>query len=83
VFSFPGIFVDFSSFRLAGRVLSHELVGHGPRAVAVSPIGATAGDIYVADAGSNSVSVISPSNTVIATIYVGSYPSWGGLAVVP
>ena len=51
--------------------------------MAVSPIGATAGDIYVADAGSNSVSVISPSNTVIATIYVGSYPSWGGLAVVP
>ena len=48
--------------------------------MAVSAIGPEAGDIYVANEGTNSVSVIDPStNTVVDTVTVGSEPS--GVAV--
>jgi YVTN family beta-propeller protein len=42
--------------------------------VAVSATGATAGDVYVTNFGGNSVSVISPTNTVLTTITVGTNP---------
>jgi YVTN family beta-propeller protein len=47
------------------------IVGTDPDGLAVSPTGANAGDVYVTNSGSNSVSVISPSNTVLTTITVG------------
>ena len=50
--------------------------------MAVSPIGPEAGDFYVANYAGNTVSVINPAtNTVIATIPVGSGPD--GVAVSP
>ena len=50
--------------------------------MAVSPTGPDAGDIYVTNEGSGSVSVINPStDTVIATITVGDHPF--GVAVSP
>jgi YVTN family beta-propeller protein len=50
--------------------------------VAVSPTGPAAGDIYIANMGSDDVSVINPStDTVIATVTVGSDPI--GVAVSP
>jgi YVTN family beta-propeller protein len=50
--------------------------------VAVSPTGPEAGDIYVANLGSGTVSVINPAtNTVVATLPVGSEPNL--LAVSP
>ena len=57
-------------------------VGTGPVGVAVSPTGPAAGDIYVTNAGSDSVSVINPATEqVIATIDVGHFPF--GVAVSP
>ena len=51
-------------------------VGPQPGGVAVNPTGPNAGDIDVANIGSDTVSVINPAtNTVIATIAVGSQPS--------
>src|ERR1700731_621419 len=53
-----------------------------PFGVAVSPTGPEAGDVYVVNAGSNTVSLIDPAtNTVIATIPVGTSPD--GVAVSP
>jgi len=50
--------------------------------MAVSPTGPDAGDIYVTNENSGSVSVINPStDTVIDTITVGSTPD--GVAVSP
>ena len=47
--------------------------------MAVSPTGPDAGDIYVTNDDSDTVSVINPAtNTVIATIPVGSRPDRGG-----
>jgi YVTN family beta-propeller protein len=57
-------------------------VGEEPVAVAVSPTGPDAGDIYVSNYDSGTVSVINPgTNTVIDTINVGLHPS--GIAVSP
>jgi YVTN family beta-propeller protein len=56
-------------------------VGSEPFGVAVSPTGPHAGDVFVTNDGSNSVSVINPAtDTVIGTIGVGS-PE--GVAVSP
>ena len=54
-------------------------VGSGPEGVAITPDGAFA---YVANSGSNTVSVIATaSNTVVATVTVGSGPE--GVAITP
>ena len=51
-----------------------------PFAIAVSGAGPEAGDVFVANAGSNTVSVINPAtNTVVATVNVGTAPE--GIAV--
>ena len=48
-------------------------VGNDPYAVAVSPTGPEAGDIYVTNAGDGTLSIIDPSdNTVIDTINLGN-----------
>ena len=60
-------------------VIAKVSVGVAPSGVAVSTVGANAGDVYVTNRGDNTVSVIGPSNTVIATIPVGIYPC--GVAV--
>jgi YVTN family beta-propeller protein len=55
-----------------------------PRCVGCRTVGSTwsGGDIYVANGGSSNVSVIDPStNTVVATLDVGTVPS--GVAVGP
>jgi YVTN family beta-propeller protein len=57
-------------------------VGLNPDGVAVSPTGPEAGDIYVSNETSGTVSVINPStNTVVDTINVGLNPI--GVAVSP
>ena len=58
-------------------------VGANPSGVAISPTGASAGDGYVTNVSSKSVSVIGPSNTVIATITAGVGFSPHGVAVSP
>ena len=51
-------------------------VGTYPSEVAVSPTGPYAGDIYVTNYGSDTVSVINPAtNTVVATIPLGFAPT--------
>src|SRR5208282_3838279 len=47
-------------------------VGSDPTSVAVNP---ATNQIYVANSGSNTVSVISPANAVMATVGVGLEPS--------
>ncbi|NDB47398.1 MAG: YncE family protein [Nitrososphaeria archaeon] len=55
-----------------GTVTTTINVGGAPRGMAFDP---NNGNIYVANSGSNTVSVISSStNTVVATIPVGSFP---------
>jgi YVTN family beta-propeller protein len=50
-------------------------VGGNPIGVAVSPTGPEAGDIYVANGASDTVSVINPAtNAVTSTINVGTEP---------
>ncbi len=54
-------------------------VGAGPRSVAITPDGAFA---YVTNFNSNDVSVIATaSNTVVATVPVGTLPT--GVAITP
>src|ERR1700683_1567577 len=53
-----------------------------PFDVAVSPTGPEAGGVYVANEGTDTVSVINPAtNTVTATIAVGTSPE--GVAISP
>ncbi len=78
-------------FGRAGALGAHGDVGTGqsvtnisglgakPYGVAVVPAGPEAGDVYIANSGSNTVSVLNPGNTVIANISVGSNPT--GVAV--
>jgi YVTN family beta-propeller protein len=60
--------------------------GSGPLAVAVSPAGANAGDVYVANYYDGTISVINPAGNVINVIPAGSGPNGSGpvsLAVAP
>jgi YVTN family beta-propeller protein len=57
------------------QVLTTLTVGAEPLGVAVSATGATAGDVYVTNQASGTVSVIDPTtNTVLTTITVGNIP---------
>jgi len=51
--------------------------------VAVSPTGADAGNVFVADSGSGNVSVINPAGTVTATIGIGANTEPQAVAVNP
>jgi len=54
-------------------------VGTDPQGMAVSATGPEAGDVYVANAGSNTVSVINPTTDTVTSYTVGSDPM--GVAV--
>ncbi len=56
-------------------VLANIPTGSSAVGVAVSPTGPNAGDAYVANYGSDTVSVLDPSGAVVQTITVGSGPS--------
>ncbi|MEI7717676.1 MAG: hypothetical protein WCI78_16590 [Mycobacterium sp.] len=74
----PGGTVSSPTF----AVLTTTTVGTRPTGVAVSPIGANAGDVYVTASDQPGVSVIQPGGTtVLTTITVGSQPL--GVAVAP
>ena len=63
----------------SNTVVATVPVGVNPRAVAITPDGAFA---YVANEGSDAVSVIATStNTVVATVTVGAQPR--GVAITP
>jgi YVTN family beta-propeller protein len=60
-------------------VIATITVGSGPAGVAVNPTGT---DVFVTNAGSNTVSVINPAtNSVVANLTVGAGPF--GAAVSP
>jgi YVTN family beta-propeller protein len=70
--------VSTTSMAKADSVIATIPVGLSPSAVSFAP---TNGDMYVANSGGNTVSVIDTStNKVIATISVGKNPSGNGLA---
>ena len=54
-----------------------------PTGVAVSSAGTYAGDVYVTNTGSGTVSVINPSNTIVATIPLATNADPYGVAVGP
>ncbi|HTD78535.1 MAG TPA: YncE family protein, partial [Chloroflexota bacterium] len=57
----------------SGRVLRTIAVGHGPSALAVDP---HTGEAFVANAGSNSVSIIDThKRRLTGTVPVGQYPN--------
>ncbi|MHB1908697.1 MAG: PxKF domain-containing protein [Nitrososphaerales archaeon] len=60
------------TYQTSDSLKGYVSVGAGPIAVLVYPPN---GDVYVANSGSNTVTVLSPTNTVIATINVGTDPS--------